>query len=59
MRFARAKHCFLLMRNIKRACFTTLDASFIDAFKVSNDPTIQGWHAGMQVVNILDQLSTI
>jgi hypothetical protein len=46
------------MQNIKRACFTALDSLVKDAFKVSNDPTIQGWHAGMRVINILDQLST-
>jgi hypothetical protein len=57
--FAREKHYFLLMRNIEQACFTTLDASINDAFKVSNDLAIQGWHAGMQVIDILDQLSTI
>jgi hypothetical protein len=58
-RFAHAKHYFLSMRNIERACFTALDASINNAFKVSNDPTIQGRHAGMRVINILDQLSTI
>ncbi len=59
MRFAHEKHNFLLMRNIKWACFTALDASINHAFKVSNNPAIQGWHAGMQVIDILDQLSTI
>jgi hypothetical protein len=59
MRFARAKHYYLLMRNIKRACFTALNASINDAFKVSNDPTIQDWHASTWVIDILDQLSTI
>jgi hypothetical protein len=58
-RFARAKHYYLLMRNIKRVCFTALDTSINDAFKVSNDATILGWHAGMRVINIFDQLSTI
>jgi hypothetical protein len=58
-RFARAKHYLLSMRNIERVCFTALNASVNDAFKVSNDPTIQGLHAGMQVIDILDQLSTI
>ncbi len=58
-RFARAKYYFLLMRNIERAYFTALDASINNAFKVSNDPTIQGWHAGMKVIDILDLLSTI
>jgi hypothetical protein len=58
-RFAHEKHYFLLMRNIERACFTALDASINNAFKVSNDLVIQRWHAGMQVINILDQLSAI
>ncbi len=45
------------MQNIERACFTALDASVNDAFKVLNDPAVGGWHAGMRVINILDQLS--
>jgi hypothetical protein len=45
------------MQNIERACFTALDSSINDAFKVSNDPTVQGWHAGMRVIDILDHLS--
>ncbi len=36
-----------------------LDSSINDAFKVSNDPTIQGWHAGMSVMLILNQLSEL
>jgi hypothetical protein len=47
------------MHNIKRAFFTALDAKINDAFKVSNDPSIEGWHAGMRVIDIWDQLSTI
>ena len=57
--FARQKHYFLSLQNIERACFTLLDASINDAFKVSTDPTIRGWHAGMTVRDILDQLSSI
>jgi hypothetical protein len=49
---------FLSMQNIERACFTALDVSVNDAFKVLNDPAVQGWHAGMRVIDILDQLST-
>jgi hypothetical protein len=52
------KHYFLSMQNIERACFTALDASINDAFKVSNDPNVRGWHAGMRVIDILDQLSS-
>jgi hypothetical protein len=59
MCFAREKHYFLSMRNIKRTCFTALDASVNNAFKVSNYLAIQGWHTGMRVINILDQLSAI
>jgi hypothetical protein len=59
MRFAHQKHYLLLLQKIKRACFTALDASINDVFKVSTDPTIQGWHAGMTVQEILNQLSSI
>ena len=34
--FTRRKHYFLSMQNIKRACFTALDSSVNDAFKLSN-----------------------
>jgi hypothetical protein len=47
------------MQNIERACFTALDLSINDAFKLLNDPSVQGWHAGMRVIDILDQLSLI
>jgi hypothetical protein len=56
--FNHHKHYYLSMQNIKRACFTALDASINDAFKVLNDPNVRRWHAGMRVINILDQLST-
>jgi len=59
MQFARQKHYFLSLKNIERACFTVLDASINDAFKVSTDPMIRGWHAGMSVRDILDQQSSI
>jgi hypothetical protein len=57
--FAHQKHYFHLMQNIKCAYFTALDASINDAFKVSNNPTITGWHTGMSVQEILEQLSNI
>jgi len=56
--FNRRKHYFLSMQNIECACFTALDASINDAFKISNDPNVRGWHAGMRVINILNQLSS-
>jgi len=57
--FARQKHYFLSLQNIKRACFTVMDASINDAFKVSTDPMIRGWHAGMSDRDIFDQLLSI
>ncbi len=51
------KHYYLSMQNIERACFMALNASINNAFKVSNDPNVRGWHAGMRVIDILDQLS--
>jgi hypothetical protein len=55
--FTRCKNYFMSMVNIERACFTAIDACINNAFKVSNNPTIQGWHSGMTVMSILDQLS--
>jgi hypothetical protein len=55
--FNHRKHYYLLMQNIERACFTALNTSINDAFKVLNDPNVCKWHAGMRVINILDQLS--
>jgi hypothetical protein len=57
--FNRHKHYFLLMQNIKHACFMALDASINNAFKVSNDQNVRGWHARMRVIDILNQLSSI
>jgi hypothetical protein len=57
--FSHCKHYYQSMLNIKHACFTALDASINIAFQVSNNPTIQGWHAGMSTMVILDQLSEL
>ena len=57
--FNQRKHYFFSMQNIERACFTALNSSINNAFKLSNDPSVQGWHAGMRVIDILDQLSLI
>jgi hypothetical protein len=57
--FLRRKNYYRSMINVERACFDAVDACINDAFKVSNDPTIVGWHAGMSVMTILDGLSTL
>jgi hypothetical protein len=55
--FNHRKHYYLSMQNIERVHFTALDTSINNAFKVSNDPNVCRWHAGMRVIDILDQLS--
>ena len=47
------------MQNIKWPWFTALDLSINDMFKLSNQPGLHGWHAGMVTVLILDQLSLV
>jgi hypothetical protein len=54
--FARCKHYYQSLLNIKQACFTALDLSINVAFQVLNDPSVQGWHAGMSTLVILNQL---
>ena len=56
--FNSRKHYFLSMQNIKHTCFTALDVSINDAFMVLNNPNVRGWHVGMRVIDILDQLSS-
>ncbi len=53
-------HWYSLLKGEALLCFTALNASVKNnAFKVSNNPTIQGWHAEKRVINILNQLRTI
>jgi hypothetical protein len=49
----------LSMQKIKRACFNALNSSVNNTFKVFNIANGHNWHAGMQVIEILDQLSNI
>jgi hypothetical protein len=59
MCFARQNHYILSLQNIECVCFTALNKSINDAFKVSTDPAIQGWHAEMTIQKILNRLSSI
>ena len=45
------------MQNIEHASFTALDASVNNVFKVSNMANGRVWHAGMRVLDILDELN--
>jgi hypothetical protein len=57
--FNQLKHYFMLMQNMELACFTALGTSVNDTFKVSNAANRRGWHAGIRVIDILDQLNNI
>jgi hypothetical protein len=59
MRFNQQKHYFMSMGNIEQACFTAHNASVNNAFNLLNVVNGRGWHAGMKVINILDQLNNI
>ena len=58
--FALEEHYYQSLVNINRAVFSALSASVSikEAFQVSNIPGIVGWHAGMEIRAILDQLSS-
>jgi hypothetical protein len=58
MTFTRCKNYFLSMVNIERACFMAVDGCINNALKMSNNPTIQGWHVGTLIMSILNQLSS-
>ena len=57
-RFVRARNYWLSYQNIKRACFNMLEDNIDDAFKVSNTPTIRGWNMSMEIMEMLDQITT-
>jgi hypothetical protein len=56
--FKCRKHYYLSMQNIEHACFTAFNVSINDAFKVTKNPNVCRWHAGMRVIDVLNQLST-
>ncbi len=57
-RFICARNYWLLFLNIKRACFNMLDNNIDNAFKVSNSPTLRGWNQSMEIMEILNQITT-
>jgi hypothetical protein len=57
-RFVRARNYWLSYQNIKQACFNMLNDNIDDAFKVSNNPTLQGRNQLMEIMEILNQITT-
>ena len=57
-RFVRERNYWLSYKNIKRACYNVLDETIDDAFKFSPDPTLTGWNPLMEIIEIMDQMTT-
>jgi hypothetical protein len=57
-RFVRERNYWLSYKNIKRACYNVLDETIDDAFKFSPDPTLTGWNPSMEIIEIMDQMTT-
>ncbi len=57
-RFLRERNYWLSYQNIKRACYNMLDDSVNNAFKFSPDPYLTGWNRLMEIIKIMDQLTT-
>jgi len=56
--FARQKHYFTSYTNINRVVYAALRTSVNEAFQVSNIAGVAGWPAGMEIREMLDQLSS-
>ncbi len=56
--FPRHKHYFTSYTNINRVVYAALRTSVNEAFQVSNIAGVAGWPAGMDIHEMLDQLSS-
>ena len=57
-RFLREHNYWLLYQNIKKACYNMLDDSIDDPFKFSPHPDLMGWNPSMEIIKIMDKLTT-
>ena len=57
-RFVREQNYWLSYKNIKRACYNVLDETIDDAFKFSPDPNLTGWNPSMEIIEIMEQMTT-
>jgi len=44
--------------NIKRACYNVLNETIDDAFKFPPDPNLTGWNPSMEIIDIMEQMTT-
>jgi hypothetical protein len=56
--FVREQNYWLSYKNIKRACYNVLDETIDDAFKFSPDPNLTGWNPSMEIIDIMEQMTT-
>jgi hypothetical protein len=56
--FLRERNYWLSYKNIKRACYNVLDETIDDAFKFSPDPNLTGWNPSMEIIDIMEQMTT-
>ena len=56
--FVREQNYWLPYKIIKRACYNVLDETIDDAFKFSPDPNLTGWNPSMEIIKIMEQITT-
>ena len=56
--FIFEQNYWLSYKNIKRACYNVLNKTIDDAFKFSPDPNHTGWNPSMEIIEIMEQMTT-
>jgi hypothetical protein len=56
--FLREQNYWLSYRNIKQACYNVLDETIDNAFKFSPDPNLTGWNPSMEIIEIMERMTT-
>ena len=56
--FICEQNYWLSYKNIKRACYNVLNKTIDDAFKFSPDPNLTGWNPSMEIIEIMEQMTT-
>jgi len=56
--FLGEKNYWLSYKNIKQTCYSVLDETIDDVFKFSPDPNLTGWNPSMEIIKIMEQMTT-
>jgi hypothetical protein len=57
--FVLCRNYWLSYLNIERACYNILDETIDDAFKFSPDPNLTGRNPSMEIIDIMEQMTTM